>query len=87
MENKKNIGLLPEDMKLIMDNSYDEIFVVDKDCRIIYVNGGCTRNYGPLPKDILGKTVYEMVDNGFYSPPLAPIVMQRKEIVTMEQMT
>lgn len=84
---EKKLPLTPEDMKLIMDNSYDEIFVTDKDCRIIYVNGACKRNYGPMPEEIIGKTVYEMVDSNYYSPPLAPIVIQQKKTVTMEQIT
>ncbi|MGM9567375.1 MAG: sigma-54 interaction domain-containing protein [Clostridia bacterium] len=79
--------LSQKDLKRIMDHSHDEIFVVDKECRIIYVNDACKRTYGGSPDKIIGKTVWEMVEEGYYSPPLAPIVMERKQTVTLEQIT
>lgn len=88
MDRKEDLPELSQkDLKRIMDHSHDEIFVVDKDCQIIYVNDACQRTYGGDPHKMIGKTVWEMVEDGYYSPPLAPIVMERKKTVTMEQIT
>ena len=72
-----------EDYKQVLDHITDDIFVVDKNHRILYMNDACRRMYGADPEKDLGKTVYDLVDAGLFSPPLAPIISKKKETVTM----
>lgn len=76
-----------DDLKKILDNSFDEIFVVDRNGIVIYVNEACIKNYGLNPSEIIGKTVYHLINEGYYSPALAPVVFRDKKIVTLEQKT
>lgn len=76
-----------EDFKKILDNSFDEIFVVDRNGFVTYVNAACIKNYGLNPSEIIGKTVYHLIDEGYYSPALFPLVLQDKTTVTLEQNT
>lgn len=76
-----------EDLKKILDNSFDEIFVVDGKGMVVYVNEACERHYGLKPEQVIGKTVYYLVSEGYYSPALAPIVFREKKRVTLEQET
>lgn len=72
-----------ETFKKILDNSFDEIFVVDKDGRVIYVNRACERHYGMRVSDVLGKSVFELQNN--WSPLSTPLVLKEKRRVTVEQ--
>jgi len=76
-----------DDFKKILDNSFDEIFVVDRNCIVVYVNEACIRHYGLNPNEIIGKTVYELTSEGYYSPVLAPVVFRSKKVITVEQKT
>ncbi len=40
----------------IIDNMYDEIYLVDNNYKLIYVNKACARHYGCNPEDMIGKT-------------------------------
>ncbi len=87
MPNIDKRSLKQNDFKKILDNSFDEIFVVDRNCIVIYVNEACFKNYGLNPTEVIGKTVYELTSEGYYSPVLAPVVFKAKKVVTLEQKT
>ncbi len=72
---------------MIMDNCFDEIFVIDPQGTILYVNNACKRLYGAKPEEIIGKSIYEMEKIGYYSPVVAPVCLEKKETVTVEQIT
>lgn len=76
-----------EDLQKILDNSFDEIFVVDSNGIVTYVNQACIKNYGLNPSEIIGKTVHHLINEGYYSPALFPVVLKSKKIVTLEQKT
>lgn len=79
--------LVPEDYKKVIDNSYDEIFVVDNKGIVLYVNEACERNYGLKPSEIIGKTVHYLEAQGYYHPVITPVVFREKKRVTFEQET
>lgn len=76
-----------DDFKMILDNSFDEIFVVNSKGIVTYVNKVCKKHYGLDPSEIIGKNVSYLLSEGYYSPALAPIVFQNKQTVTVEQQT
>lgn len=83
----ENHSLSWDDLRKILDNSFDEIFVVNDKGVVTYVNDACERHYGLKPSEVIGKTVHYLESQGYYSPVLAPVVLQGKKRVTLEQET
>ena len=73
----KNLSF--DTLRKILDNSYDEIFVIDKDQTILYVNPVCQVNYGLTQEEIIGMKAYELIDQGYCFPPVAPEVIKKKK--------
>ncbi|MDA8228531.1 MAG: sigma 54-interacting transcriptional regulator [Desulfitobacterium hafniense] len=76
-----------DDLKKILDNSFDEIFVVNSQGIVIYVNEASERHYGLKPSSVIGKSVYHLVKEGYYSPVILPVVFREKQRITLEQET
>lgn len=74
-------------LRKILDHSYDEIFVTDKNGITIYVNEACKRNYGAEPEKLIGQKAGQMAFEGFCFPPITPIILREKRRVTLEQET
>ncbi len=73
--------------KKILDNSFDEIFVLDKDGYVIYVNSACERHYGLKAEHVLGRHIDEMNNMGYWTPNIMPLVREEKKRITREQTT
>ncbi|MGI6406154.1 MAG: sigma-54 interaction domain-containing protein [Syntrophaceticus sp.] len=71
----------------ILENCYDEVFVLDSKDRVIYVNGAGERHYGMKASEVIGKTIYELNNQGYWYPTINPYVRQEKRRVTLEQKT
>lgn len=76
-----------ETLRKILDNCYDEVFVLDADDRVIYVNSVCERHYGMKASEVIGKSVYDLFLLGYWYPPITPTVRNEKRRVTAEQTT
>ena len=76
-----------EQLRMILDNSYDEIYVFNGDGVIIYANEACERNYDLKVKDIIGKTIYDCYREYDYHPFLSPIVLHERKRITLEHMS
>lgn len=76
-----------EDLKLILDHSFDEIFVIDPSETTIYVNDTCRRHYGAEPKEIIGKPVQFLEEQGYCRPVLSSVFLKKKQRITLEQYT
>lgn len=75
-----------ETLKRILDNVFDEIFVYDNNYRVVYVNDACKRHYGMNPSEMIGKTFYELLEEGeYWYPSLLPTVYKEEKFITMEQ--
>ncbi|MED4203857.1 sigma-54 interaction domain-containing protein [Neobacillus mesonae] len=82
-----DLDLNMETLINILDYSSDEIFVLDKNKKIIYVNDACKKHYGLNKEDVLGKISLELVDKGYWYPSIFPDVLDRKEPITLKQTT
>lgn len=71
----------------ILDYSSDEIFVLDKNMKIIYVNDACKKHYGLDKEDVLGKKSVELVENGYWTPSIFPEIFNKKEPFVVKQKT
>ncbi|KZN99460.1 sigma 54-interacting transcriptional regulator [Bacillus badius] len=71
----------------ILDHSSDEIFVLDGEKRILYVNQACERHYGLKPTDVIGKYNVELFEKGYWKPSIVPEVYRRKKPCYLKQQT
>lgn len=71
----------------ILDHSSDEIFVLDKHQRILYVNKNCERHYALKPSDVIGKSNEAFVAKGYWRPSVVGEVFKTKTPVTKLQTT
>src|SRR5699024_6864549 len=76
-----------ETLEMILDYSSDEIFVLNKELRIVFVNKKCERHYGLKPSQVLGRKNEEFVDAGYWGPSIVYSVLEKKEPVTITQQT
>lgn len=59
-----------ETLRQILDMSFDEIFIVDRDGYILFVNRAVERHYGIKTADFIGKTVFHFADRGIWKPSI-----------------
>ncbi|MBD1381845.1 sigma 54-interacting transcriptional regulator [Bacillus sp. IB182487] len=71
----------------ILNYSSDEIFVLDGEKRILYVNQTCERHYGLKPTDVIGKYNVELFEKGYWKPSIVPEVYKRKKPCYLKQQT
>lgn len=83
----KNFDMTLETLVKILDYSSDEIFVLDGDKNIIYVNNACEKHYGLKKWDVLGKSSIELFNNGYWKPSLVPEVYENKKPLSLKQTT
>ncbi|MFK2825510.1 sigma 54-interacting transcriptional regulator [Bacillus sp. B190/17] len=83
----KNVDMTLETLVKILDYSSDEIFVLDSDKKIIYVNNACEKHYGLKKQEVLGRSSVELFENGYWKPSLAPEVYEKKKPLVMKQTT
>lgn len=68
-----------EEFVKMLDESYDEIFIWDKNHKIIYVNNACIRHYGLPAQYFVGKTLEEcIVHEKLWSPTCVPLTFDEK---------
>ncbi len=82
-----NVEMTLDTLLNILDYSSDEIFVLDGEMRILYVNKVCERHYGLKPSDVIGKYNVELFEKGYWKPSIVPEVYRRKEPCYMKQQT
>lgn len=82
---KMNLSL--ESLLRILDYSSDEIFVLDKDTRIVYVNRICEKHYGVRKDDVVGRYNDDFFNEGYWTPSAVPPVLEKKEPVSIRQQT
>jgi transcriptional regulator with PAS, ATPase and Fis domain len=76
-----------ETLKKILDYSSDEIFVLDAEQRVIYVNSVCEKHYGLKPENVVGQKNSKLFEKGYWKPSIIPIVFKEKKTVTIKMTT
>jgi len=85
--NGSPLEITRETLHKILDHSSDEIFVVDGNKRIVYVNRVCERHYGLKPEEVIGKNSVELFEEGYWTPSVIPPVFEEKRTIVMKQTT
>lgn len=76
-----------ETLRRILDHSSDEIFVIDRNQQIIFVNSVCEKHYGLKPEEVVGKYNVELFEKGYWKPSIIPLVFKEKKPVSIKQTT
>ena len=72
----------------MIDQCYDEIFIWDKNGKIVYVNDACYRHYGIRPEKFLGKTLQECtINEKLWSPSCVTLTFDGKRPMIQKQKT
>ncbi|AZU60182.1 sigma-54 interaction domain-containing protein [Neobacillus mesonae] len=87
LENMQIPEITGETLRRILNHSSDEIFVIDGNQQIIFVNSVCERHYGLKPEDVVGKYNIELFEKGYWKPSIIPQVFKEKKPVTIRQTT
>jgi len=87
MEKIKELMAKVKELEMVFHSSHDEIFVTDAQGICIRVNPSCERHYGLQGIELLGKSVYEMVEEKIFYPSATVIVLEEKRPVTLIQST
>ena len=77
--------LLREQMDAIFEASFDYLFVTDAEGRVTKVNSAYYRITGIKPEEVIGKTMYELVAQGFYDRSCSIEVIETLKPVTFVQ--
>lgn len=83
----EELAINPETLKYILDYSTDEIYILDKNQKIVYVNKVCERHYGLSPSTLIGRNNNDLFKEGYWTPSMAPTVFEKKEPVHSIQNT
>jgi len=76
---------LKEQMDAIFEASFDYLFVTDAEGRVTKVSPSYYRISGIKPEEVLGKTMYELVAQGFYDRSCSIEVIETLKPVTFVQ--
>lgn len=71
----------------IMDAVSDDLLISDGEGVVVRVSPSFERVYGLKKEEALGKTVFELEEKGYFRPSIIARVLEKKEKVTMQQMT
>jgi transcriptional regulator with PAS, ATPase and Fis domain len=82
-----NVEMTVQTLLKILDHSSDEIFVLDGEKRILYVNQVCEKHYGLKPTEVIGKFNVELFEKGYWKPSIVPEVYRRKVPCYLMQVT
>lgn len=72
-------------LEVIVDSSYDGIYVTDGDANTILVNRAYERITGIRAKDVVGKNMVELVEKGYFSKSGSLAAIESKKQVTLRQ--
>jgi PAS domain S-box-containing protein len=95
-EKKENSELLKElnyykasyeELKLIMDATFDQITITDGKGILLKVSKNCEEVFGISESEMIGHSVYYLDKKGVFTPSITAEVLKKKEQVTIIQKT
>ncbi|MBP1761507.1 MAG: putative sigma54 specific transcriptional regulator [Firmicutes bacterium] len=76
-----------EQLNAVLKKSLDSLFITDAEGKVLSVNEAYTKITGIKAEDILGKTLYELVEKGLYKRAAALMVIESHEPVSYTEKT
>lgn len=74
-----------EEIKAIIESSYDGIYVTDGDANTIWVNSAYEKITGIQASQVMGRNMRDLVREGFYSESVSLKVLETRDSVTIRQ--
>lgn len=74
----KNTKLMSEELNAIIESSFDGIYVTDGQARTVRVNTAYERITGLKREEVIGRTMGELVESGFYNESVTLHVLQTR---------
>lgn len=84
-EHLRKYKTLKEEMDAIFEASYDYLFITDSEGRVTKANQAYYRITGIKPEEVIGKTMYELVAQGYYDRSCSVEVIETLKPVTFVQ--
>lgn len=81
----KNTRESKQEIEVIIDSSFDGIFVADADGKTLYVNKAYSRITGVESEQVVGRTMKELVEEKVYDQSVTLMVMEKLEPITIVQ--
>ncbi len=76
---------LNRELEAIIHSSYDGIWITDGDGRVLDINEAYERITGIRAKEVIGRTMHELVDDGYFDQSVTILVMKELKSVTINQ--
>ncbi len=76
-----------QDLQTIFDNSYDVLYVCDGNGVTLRASSACEELWGKRPDELIGRSVYELENEGVYRPSATRLALERKKKVQIVQET
>jgi PAS domain S-box-containing protein len=73
------------ELDAIIESSFDGLFVTDAHAVVLRMNKAFERIYGFDRQELLGRNMYDLVQEGYFSESVSLLVLQRQEPVTIVQ--
>ena len=89
---KKSIGSdtiltkeLIDNIDVILDATHNDLLISDGDGKVIAINSTFEKMYGLKKEETLGKTVFQLEDEGFINPSIVALVLKEKRRISIQQ--
>jgi PAS domain S-box-containing protein len=76
---------LEEEFRAIFDYSYDGIFISDGDGKVVRINKSCEIMEGIKSSNVVGKSLEQLLDEGYYNNSVTLEVLKKKIPITQLQ--
>lgn len=76
-----------KDLQIIFDNSYDVIYVTDGNGKTLRVSSASEVLWGKKPEELVGRSVYELEQEGIFSPSATRKALEQGKKVKIMQST
>ncbi len=76
---------LEEEYRTIFEYSYDGIFISDGNGKVVRINKACEMMEGIVSEEVVGKSVEQLLEEGYYSNSVTLEVLRKKIPVTQLQ--
>ena len=71
--------------KMVLEGSYDGICIVDGNANLVWMNSAYEKIAGLKEVDVIGKNLKELVEKGAMSCACSLLALEKKKVVTLEQ--
>lgn len=78
---------LTDNIDLILDAIHDDLLITDSQGKVIFVNETFENVYSLSRNQAIGKTVYQLEEEGYFKPSIVSLVLKEKKKLSLRQKT